>query len=76
MQIVIDARGYAPQDIQCAITQDNVEINATAKMKEGNKERSTTMTRSYQLPKNVLPERGSCNLSADGILVVSVPWKN
>lgn len=72
----MDARGYAPQDIECAVTQDNIEIMASTVQKEGNTERKTTMTRSYQLPKQVAPERGACNLSSEGVLVISVPWKN
>lgn len=72
----MDARGYSPQDIQCAVTQDKIEIMASNIQKEGNTERKTTMTRSYQLPKHVIPERGLCNLSSEGILVVSVPWQN
>lgn len=56
--------------------QENIEITASTVQKEGNTERKITMTRSYQLPKLIIPERGVCNLSSEGILVISAPWKN
>lgn len=77
-ELVVDVKGYSPENIRCTITGNAIEISATQKEEEGNGqqrcEKSVTMSRRYQLPANVNPYNSTCNLSSDGLLYVVVPW--
>ncbi|XP_018564634.1 major egg antigen-like [Anoplophora glabripennis] len=73
-EILIDARGFRPEDVKCSLTINLVEVAAQKyeKFNAGNK--SMTLTRSYQLPQPIKPEEGICCMSSEGILLISAPW--
>lgn len=52
-----------------------VEVLAQKQEVDYNLQRNMSISRAYQLPHYVIPERGSCLLYAEGIMVLSVPWK-
>lgn len=49
-------------------------IEAIPQPNGGQIERNRILKREYQLPQMVNPQIGSCLLSSEGILVVSIPW--
>lgn len=76
--MVVDARGYAPENIRCTITANVVEVIAekVERKPHGTSvvEQTQTMNRVYHLPNEVNPKTSTCRLSAEGILVVSAKW--
>lgn len=74
IQILIDARGFRPEEIKCTITARSVEVVAQKDDPSENAQKRTSLIRQYLLPKNAIPEHGQCCFSADGVLAVTAPW--
>ncbi|KAG5874944.1 hypothetical protein JTB14_018859 [Gonioctena quinquepunctata] len=69
-ELLIDARGFQPEDIKCRITPNLVEILAQRQECCDKASRSMALTRNYQLPQCVKPQEGNCCYSSEGILLV------
>ncbi|XP_025834572.1 alpha-crystallin B chain-like [Agrilus planipennis] len=79
-EVVIDVRGYCPNEIKCQMLGNVIEILAEKKDENecpgGTTNRVMTLTRRYELPQAIKPNCGSCALSSDGVLVICAPWNN
>ncbi|XP_030749538.1 alpha-crystallin B chain-like isoform X3 [Sitophilus oryzae] len=73
-EILVDARGFKPEEIKCTVTPRSVEVLAQTENQIENAQRRMTLTRQYVLPKNASPENGTCCLSNEGIFLVTAPW--
>lgn len=77
-ELVVDVRGYKPENIKCVVTGTVIEINASQIIQEANGsknyEKSMSMTRAYQLPSQINPQTSICNLSSDGFLYIMAQW--
>ncbi|XP_044751955.1 protein lethal(2)essential for life-like [Coccinella septempunctata] len=74
-EILVDARGYKPEELRCVITANNVNVMAQKKECVNDTEKNVSMSRNYQLPQDIVPENGNCCLSSDGILLITAPWR-
>nr|QDZ38465.1 small heat shock protein 22.3 [Lasioderma serricorne] len=72
LQIVIDARGYLPENIKCMISDSEIRIDARKQSMYGSVEPDTTLSRNYKLTSK--PMKPRFLLSADGILVLLVSY--
>ncbi|XP_050311431.1 alpha-crystallin A chain-like [Anthonomus grandis grandis] len=73
-EILIDARGFRPEDIKCMLTANSLEVSAQKEDRTDNAQKRISLTRQYVLPQNAVPEKGQCCLSSDGMLLVTAPW--
>lgn len=78
-ELIVDLRGYKPENIRCIVTDNAIEIIALRndpEMTAGTQkcQNSSSMSRRYQLPSSVNPQNSMCNLSSEGFLYISVPW--
>ncbi|CAH1967276.1 unnamed protein product [Acanthoscelides obtectus] len=74
-EILIDVRGFRPEDISCKISPNMVEVFAQRQETADVVGRIISLSRNYQLPQNVRPENGDCYLSSEGVLLVTAPWQ-
>ncbi|KAL3281070.1 hypothetical protein HHI36_004294 [Cryptolaemus montrouzieri] len=74
-EILVDARGYRPEELRCVITANNINVTAQKKECVNDSEKNISMSRNYQLPQDIIPENGNCCLSSDGILLITAPWR-
>ncbi|ENN76227.1 hypothetical protein D910_04457 [Dendroctonus ponderosae] len=75
-EILIDARGFRPEEIKCLLTSQSVEVSAQKEDQSANAQKRMSLVRQYILPKLIVPENGQCCLSSDGMLLIAVPWLN
>ncbi|KAJ8913521.1 hypothetical protein NQ315_017072 [Exocentrus adspersus] len=73
-EIMIDARGFRPEDVKCSMTPNVVEVLAQKQEKVNSTTRTISLTRTYQLPQVIKPEEGTCYLSSEGLLLITAPW--
>ncbi|KAJ8981723.1 hypothetical protein NQ317_003788 [Molorchus minor] len=73
-EILIDARGFRPEDIKCTMTQSILEVVGQRVENVSNACRSMSLARTYQFPQPVIPEEGTCCFSSEGILSITAPW--
>ncbi|KAI4459737.1 heat shock protein hsp-12.2-related [Holotrichia oblita] len=77
-ELVVDVRGYKPENVKCIVTGNVIEVNASQTIQEANGsksyEKSMSMNRAYQLPSQINPQTSVCNLSSDGFLYVMAAW--
>ncbi|XP_056633938.1 alpha-crystallin B chain-like [Diorhabda carinulata] len=73
--LLIDARGFRPEDIKCKMSPNLIEIIGQRQENANSGNKSMTLSRNYQLPQAVKPEEGNCFFSTEGVLLVSAPWQ-
>ncbi|GJQ77742.1 hypothetical protein Trydic_g16009 [Trypoxylus dichotomus] len=74
LEVVVDVRGFNPENVRCNITGEVIEISASQHSQEDESKMSQkSMTRKYQV-RDMDPENSICNLSSDGFLYITVPW--
>nr|AHE77379.1 heat shock protein [Lissorhoptrus oryzophilus] len=76
-EILVDTRGFKPEEIKCNMTPTSVEVTAQTDAKiDNNVQKRMSLSRQYMLPQNAVPENGVCCLSQEGILLITAPWSN
>ncbi|CAG9837373.1 unnamed protein product [Diabrotica balteata] len=74
-ELLVDARGFRPEDIKCKMTTNLVEIIGQRQEALNSGSKSMSLARNYHLPQPVKPEEGNCCFSTEGILLVTAPWR-
>ncbi|XP_076269982.1 protein lethal(2)essential for life-like [Rhynchophorus ferrugineus] len=73
-EILVDIRGFKPEEIKCTVTQRAVEVLAQSEDYSENNQKRMVLSRQYFLPKFANADAGSCCLSSEGVLLVTAPW--
>lgn len=75
LQLIIDVRGYRPEELKCVVEPQKVQVVAEKNDTTNNPAKAnTSIKRSYKLNQPVVPTKAICCLSAEGILLIAVPW--
>jgi HSP20 family molecular chaperone IbpA len=76
-QVFVEVENFAPEELVVKTVDHYVVVEGKhEEKKEPHGFISRQFTRKYLLPIDCKPENVSCNLSADGILLISVPKEN
>ncbi|XP_066148166.1 alpha-crystallin A chain-like [Euwallacea fornicatus] len=73
-EILIDLRGFRPEEIKCILTANTVEVIAQNAQQMENAQKILYLVRQYLLPKNASSEQGYCCLVGEGMLFITAPW--
>ena len=76
-QVFVEVENFTPEELVVKTVDHYVVVEGKhEEKKEPHGFISRQFTRKYLLPIDCKPENVSCNLSADGILLISVPKEN
>lgn len=66
---------FKPEEITVKACSGYIEVTAEHQEYTPSSFSKNAVTRRYQLPQNIILENLKCNLSAEGILLISAPKK-